>query len=289
MKITFIGLGIMGSRMAANLLKNDVDLRVYNRSVSPVKELEAKGAKSASSAKEAVVEADIVFSMLSTPEVVAQLFLKENGALSAMKANAIWVDCSTVNPSFSLKANEAARKAGVRFMDAPVTGTKPHAENGELSFYVGAEKTLLDEVEPYFNMMGQNIFHIGETSKGSAIKMLLNMMLAQSMIVFSEAVLLGEKMGMDKDFLLELLPKTPVAAPFTKFKTGMIKSGEYDTNFPLELMHKDLHLATLTAYEKNQPIYLANLAKELFAGAKETGLGRLDFAAIHQFLGSKNG
>lgn len=288
MKITFIGLGIMGSRMAANLLKNDVDLTVYNRSKPPVTALEAKGAKSASSTNEAVSGADIVFSMLSTPEVVADLFMGENGALKSMKKNAIWVDCTTVNPSFSNQVNEASKKARIRFMDAPVTGTKPHAENAALAFYVGGEKALLEEVEPYFKMMGQNIFHIGETGKGASIKMLLNMMLAQSMIIFSEAVLLGEKMGMDKEFLLEMLPKTPVAAPFTQFKREMIRSGNYETNFPLELMHKDLHLAAKTAYEMNQPLYLANLAKELFAGANKKGMGRLDFAAIHEFLESQN-
>jgi 3-hydroxyisobutyrate dehydrogenase-like beta-hydroxyacid dehydrogenase len=221
-------------------------------------------AKSAASTNEVVKGADIVFTMLSTPEVVEAMFLQENGALSAMKANAIWVDCSTVNPSFSLKANEAAKKAGVRFMDAPVTGTKPHAANAELAFYVGAEKALLSEVEPYFNMM-----------------------LAQSMIVFSEALLLGEKMGMDKEFLLEMLPKTPVVAPFVQFKREMIRSGNYEANFPLELMHKDLHLAVVTAYEMNHPLYLANLAKEIFADAKKSGMGRLDFAAIHQFLEEK--
>lgn len=287
MKITFIGLGIMGKGMAANLLKNGVDLTVYNRSQGPLKELESKGAKSAASANEAVKEADIVFSMVSTPEVVAHLFLGENGALLAMKKNAIWVDCTTVNPSFSLQANQAAQKAGIRFMDAPVTGTKPHAKNAQLAFYVGAEKVLLEEVEPYFNMMGQNIFHIGETGKGAAIKMLLNMMLAQSMIVFSEAVLLGEKMGMNKDFLLEMLPKTPVAAPFTGFKKEMIRNGNYEVNFPLELMQKDIHLATLTAYELQQPLYLANLTKELYASAVKEGMGRLDFAAIHRFLEGK--
>ena len=108
MKITFIGLGIMGSRMAANLLKNDVDVTVWNRSEAPVEELKAKGARSAPSANEAVAGADIVFSMLSTPEVVEMIFLEEGGVLSNMQNGAIWVDCSTVNPSFSLRAAAAS-------------------------------------------------------------------------------------------------------------------------------------------------------------------------------------
>ncbi len=287
MKITFIGLGIMGSRMAGNLLKNGVDVTVWNRSKDPVKELEQQGAKSLATANEAVADADIVFSMLSTPEVVGQVFLAEGGALSAMKEGAIWADCSTVNPSFSLSANEAAKKAGVRFLDTPVAGTKPQAQNAELVFFVGAEKALLESVEPYLQMMGSKVLHIGETGKGTSFKMLVNMMLAQSMIIFSEAVLLGEKMGIDRDFLLNLIPNLAVAAPFTKAKAEMVRANDYEVQFPLELMQKDLHLAAVTAYENKQTLYLANLAKEIFAAANQSGMGRMDFAAIHQYLEGK--
>ena len=108
--------------------------------------------------------------------------------------------------------------------------------------------------------------------------------LAQSMLTFSEAILLGEKMGISQDFLLNVIPNLVVAAPFTKFKANMIQSGNYEVQFPLEWMQKDLHLASITAYELQQPLYLANLTKEIFAEANKKGMKRLDFAAIHQFL-----
>jgi hypothetical protein len=148
----------------------------------------------------------------------------------------------------------------------------------------GNEKALLEKINPYLEMMGQKVLNIGETGKGASFKMIVNIMLGQSMIVFSEALLLGEKMGMDKDFLLNTLPNLVVAAPFTKFKSEMIRSRNYEVMFPLELMYKDMHLAALTAYELNQPLYLGNVAKELFANANKKGMGRLDFAAIHQYL-----
>ena len=232
MKITFIGLGIMGSRMAANLLKNGIEITVFNRSKAPVEALLQQGAKTADSANAAAADADIVFSMLSTPEVVEYIFHTENGVLSAMKKDAIWVDCSTVNPSFSLKSKTAADQAGVHFVDAPVAGTLPHAQNAELVFFVGAAKELLEKIEPYLNFMGKKVINIGEVGKGASFKMLVNIMLAQSMIIFSEAVLLGEKMGIDKDFLLNVVPNLVVSAPFTKFKSEMIKGGEY-----LSLIH----------------------------------------------------
>ena len=284
MKAAFIGLGIMGSRMAKNLLKNNVDLTVFNRSVRPMKELEKSGALTAGSYRGAVQGADIVFTMLSTPEVVEQVALSETGFIPEMKDNALWVDCSTVNPSFSLQESIAAKKHNIRFMDAPVAGSKPHAENGELVFFAGGEKTDLAEVEPLLYFMGSKIIHVGETGKGAAYKMLVNALLAQSMLIFAETLLLGEKLGLSKDFLLDTLPNLVVSAPFTKAKAEMIRADNYEVQFPLEWMHKDLHLAALTAYENSQPMWLANLAKELYADAKQSGLGREDFSVIYKFL-----
>ena len=287
MKVAFIGLGIMGSRMAANLLKHSVSLTVYNRSLEAAKALEKLGATVTKTANEAVEEADIVFSMLSTPEAVESVFLTENGVLAAMKPKATWVDCSTVNPSFSTATGKSADRHNIHFLDAPVAGTKPHAENAELVFFVGGPEETVNLVKPYMEFMGKKVMHIGGLSKGSSFKMLVNIMLAQSMLIFSEAVILGEKMGLDRDFLLDTLPNLVVSAPFTKFKSQMIKEGNYEVQFPLEWMHKDLHLATVSSYELRHPLYLANLTKELFADAVEQGMGRLDFAAIHQLLEKK--
>ncbi len=287
MKVTLIGLGIMGSRMAQNLLKNQVDLTVYNRSPEPAEALAKQGAKSASSYQEAVAEADLVITMLAKPEAVETVMLNENGALHAMQENAIWMDCSTVNPSFSLSAKAMADAKNIRFLDAPVAGTKPQAQNAELVFFVGGEASDLEKVKTFLEHMGQKVLHIGEHGKGSSFKMLVNALLAQSMIVFSETLLLGEKMGLDKEFLLNTLPNLAVSPPFTKAKAEMIRANDYEVQFPLELMYKDLHLASLTAYEQGQSLYLANLAKEIYGHAQQQGLGRADFAAVHQFLEGK--
>ena len=287
MKVTFIGLGIMGSRMAKNLLAGDTDLTVYNRSPEPVKSLVEAGAKTANSIGEAVKDADIVLSMLSTPEVVYDLFIGEENALQHMKKGAIWVDCSTVNPSFSQSMNIQAETKGIRFIDAPVAGTKPHAENVELTFFAGGNDSDLQTVKPLLEMMGQKVIHLGKAGMGSSFKMLVNMMLAQSMVVFSEAILLGEKMGLDKTFLLHTVPNLVVSAPFTKSKAEMIADENYEVQFPLEWMHKDLHLAAQTAYEHGQPLLLANVTKEIYAQAVNKGYSRLDFAAVHKLLESK--
>ena len=284
MNVTFIGLGIMGQRMARNLRNNGVTLTVYNRSPEPTQALQEQGAQVAASAAESVQEADVVFTMLASPEVVDKVAMGPGGCLPAMRKDALWVDCSTVNPSFSLKAHQSAVDHQVRFLDAPVAGTKPQAEQAELIFFVGGDARALDEVAPLLNFMGKKIMHMGEVSKGASFKMLVNALLAQSMVLFSETVLLGEKMGLSREFLLNTLPGLAVSAPFTKAKAKMIRDNNYEVQFPLELMYKDLHLAALTAYEHQQPLYLANLTKEIYARATQNGLGRADFAAVHRFL-----
>lgn len=285
MKVTFIGLGIMGSRMAKNLLKHQVDLTVFNRSAAPMEALKNTGAKIASSCKEAVQGADVVITMLSAPQVVEEVAWGDNDFLSSMQKDALWIDCSTVNPSFTETSFQEAQKHSIQFLSAPVAGTKPQAEQAELVFFVGGTTNNLEKGKILLEKMGKKIMPIGEEiSAGSKFKMLVNSLLAQSMLIFSETVLLGEKMGLDKNFLLDTLPNLVVSAPFTKAKAEMIRTEDYEVQFPLELMHKDMQLVSLTAYEQEQPLYLANVAKEVFAAAKNAGLGREDFAAIFKHL-----
>lgn len=287
MHIAFIGLGIMGSRMATNLLRHGADLTVYNRSPAPTRALGELGAKISASANDAIDGADIVFTMLSKPEVVAEVAFGDEGFLASMKSGALWVDCSTVNPSFSQESAVAANAHGIRFLDAPVAGSAPQAGKGELAFFVGGETADVKEAEEAIGYMGSKLIHVGEVGSGSSLKMLVNSLLAQSMLVFAETLALGEKMGLSRDFLLDTLPNLPVSAPFLKAKAEMIRTRDFSVQFPLELMHKDLHLATLTAYEHSQPMHLANASKELYAAARLEGLGREDFASIYKYLCGK--
>ena len=284
MNISFIGLGLMGSRMASNILKGEHQITVYNRTRSAADELSKNGALVADSTVEAVSSSDIVFTMLSDPSVVEKVASGQNGFLQHMQKGALWADCSTVDPMFSRRMFEAASQHDVRFIDAPVAGTLPHAESAQLIFYVGGLAEDYQEVSPLLDLMGQKAMHMGPIGAGAAFKMLVNMMLAQSMLVFSEAVLLGRSMGIDEELMLEVLPKLPVIAPVTQFKTDMMRKHEYPVQFPLELMQKDLHLASLCSYEYNQPLLMTNLAKEIYANAKKAGYGREDFGAVYEHM-----
>jgi len=285
MNVAFIGLGIMGSRMARNLLKDDgISLTVFNRSSEATAALEKAGANAAESARAAVAGAEVVFTMLSAPEVVEKVAFGDEGFIDAMEQGALWVNCSTVNPSYTRECDDRARARGLRYLDAPVAGTKMPAETGELTFLLGGESDDLEQVRPLLEHMGQKILHVGPAGQGSAFKMLVNALLAQSMLVYSETALLGEKLGFSRDFLMDTLPNLPVTAPFLKGKAELIKEGNYDAQFPLELMLKDLHLLDLTAYEERQPLFLAGLAKSVYGQANSAGHGRDDFAGVFDYL-----
>ncbi|MEO1054553.1 MAG: NAD(P)-dependent oxidoreductase [Bacteroidota bacterium] len=284
MKVGFIGLGIMGSRMAANLIKSGIDVTVYNRDRSKTEPLSDLGASVANDLQSCVQGCDIVITMLTTPEVVMEVAFREDGFITALSANTLWIDCSTLDPSSSQQIARMAAEQGVNFLDAPVAGTKQPAENGELVFFVGGKAAYVEKASPLLDIMGKKTIHLGDNGKGAAMKMLINLMLAQSMLAFSETVSLGKAMGLPVDKVHGVLLNTPVTAPFLQNIQQKIETKETSANFPLKWMQKDLQLAAKAAYEYEAPMPLANLTKELFAQAKIEGKGDEDFSSIYHMI-----
>jgi 3-hydroxyisobutyrate dehydrogenase/glyoxylate/succinic semialdehyde reductase len=182
-------------------------------------------------------------------------------------------------------ANEAKRQ-GVRFLDAPVAGSKGPAERGQLLFFVGGDKADMDEVKPLLDAMGKTVIHVGGHGMGTAMKMVNNLILAGAMVGFSEAMVLGEALGISRDMLFNALTGSPVAAPFLALKRSKIEEGKYEPEFPLRWMHKDLQLAADTAYEAGVALPAGNVVKEIFALAMRNGLDEMDFSAVFRFLSS---
>ncbi len=285
MKIGFIGLGIMGSRMAANLQKKEHELVVYNRTRPKADPLIANGAVWAQTPADVAGQAAVVVTMLAKPDAVAETaMLGKYGFLHRLAADSLWIDCSTVNPSFSRLMAAEAKQRKVRFLDAPVAGSKGSAEQGQLIFFVGGEQADVEEARPLFEAMGKAVFHMGGHGMGAAMKMVNNIILAQAMAAFSEAMVLGESLGIAREQLLNTLLNSPVVAPFLAFKRSKFEEGKFDPEFPLQWMHKDLQLAADTAYETGAVIPLANLTKEIYALAVKNGLGAQDFSAVYKVL-----
>jgi 3-hydroxyisobutyrate dehydrogenase-like beta-hydroxyacid dehydrogenase len=288
MKIGFIGLGIMGSRMAANLQKKGHELVVHNRTKDRAKPLLDQGAVWADSPAEVGKRVNILFTMLSKPDAVAEVaLLGKHAFLESLVPNSLWVDCSTVNPSFSrLMAGEAAERK-VRFLDAPVGGSKGPAEQGQLLFFVGGGKADVDAARPLLDCMGKAVFHIGGHGMGSAMKMVNNIILGQAMVAFAEALTFGESLGITKQTMFDTLAASPVMAPVLNFKRKKFETGDFSVEFPLQWMHKDLHLAMETAFETGTALPAMNVVKELYALAMRDGLADEDVIAVYKVVSRK--
>jgi len=286
MKVGFIGLGIMGSRMAGNLVKKGHELIIYNRTREKAEPLIAQGASFLETPAKVAESVSVIITMLSEPAVETDIALGEDGFLNHFKRGSLWVDCSTVNPSFSRKMADECRKRGVRFVDAPVAGSKIPAEQAQLIFFAGGDKDDIEFSRPLMETMGKAVFRIGGQGMGTAMKMVNNLLLAGAMAAFSEGMVLGEALGISRDVLFDTLLASPVAAPFLALKRPLIESGTFETQFPLKWMHKDLQLASVTAYECGVAMPAANAVKEAYALAVRDGLGEKDFSAIYQYLKS---
>ena len=283
MKIGFIGLGIMGSRMAANLQKQGHSLVVFNRTRAKAEPLLGPCGTFSDSRAKLAEQVDVLFTMLAHPEAVEQAALGANGFLDHLKPNALWIDCSSVNPSFSKRmAAEAARRE-VHFVDAPVTGSAPVAEEGKLVFWVGADPADLERIRPLLLCMGNKIVHVGGPGMGTSMKMVVNLLLGNAMAAFAEGIALGEGLGISRKVLFDSLLGMPAVAPFIAAKREKIESGNYEPEFPLRWMQKDMHLASVSAYESGVAIPVTNVTKEIYRLAIRGGRGTEDFSAIYEF------
>ncbi len=284
MKIGFVGLGIMGGRMAANLAKQRHVLVVYNRTRAKAEALAGPCVTIADSPAKAAKEAAVLFTMLAHPDAVEEAALGDNGFLDHLEPGAIWVDCSSVNPSFSKRMAAEAERRNVRFVDAPVTGSAPAASDAKLVFWVGAGDVDLETIRPLLLSMGNKIVHVGGHGAGTSMKMVVNLLMGNAMAAFAEGMELGEALGISRRVLFDSLLETPAVAPFLALKRAKIDNGNYATEFPIAWMQKDLHLASVSAFETGVALPLTNSAKEIYRLAMRNGHANEDFSAIYEFL-----
>ena len=284
MKIAFLGLGIMGSRMAANCLKAGHPLTVWNRDAAKSTALVEAGAQQASTPAEIVHGAEVVITMLATPAAVEAVAFGENGFAAQLRPHQIWMDCSTVDPAFAKTLGQRAQSLNFRFLEAPVAGTKGPAEAGELLFLAGGSSDDVASVQTLLDVMGKKTLHLGAVGQGAAMKILINGLLAQSMLAFAESVHLGRALGLAKATVFDVLLATPVTAPFLSAIRGKTEGDDHSVNFPLKHMRKDLHLAASAAYRVDVAMPSLNATKEVYASAVASGLGDLDFSAVFRHI-----
>lgn len=286
-RIAFIGLGHMGGPMALNLVKAGHQLSVFDLVPAAVQTLVDAGAQAASSAAEAVKDAEIVISMLPASKHVEGLYLGEHGLLSSIDSSALIIECSTIAPESARKVADAAKKLGLRIIDAPVSGGTGGAIAGTLTFIVGGEAADLESAQPYLQKMGKNIFHAGQAGAGQVAKICNNMLLGVLMAGTSEALALGVANGLDPQVLSDVIAKssgrnwaTELYNPWPGVMEHAPASKDYAGGFGVDLMLKDLGLAAESALNTRSSIPLGELARNLYSMHSAQGSGGKDFSSI---------
>jgi len=280
MRVAFLGLGIMGRPMAANLVKAGHEVSVWNRTVGK----QVDGARAAESPADAANGAEVVWMCVSDTKAVETVLFGPQGVELSIGAGAIVVDSSTISPSAEHSFAERLRAKGVDYVDAPVTGSKVAAEAGTLIFMVGGDEGVLAKLDPLFKAMGKQVFRMGETSKGQAAKLVMNLQIALIFEGFAEALTLATKLGVNVDALLPLIQASMVRSGVVEYKAPFILRRDFTPNFPLRLMLKDIHLALAAAKEARVKLPALETVEEVYEMAAEDGHQDLDYAATLTLL-----
>jgi len=280
MRVAFLGMGIMGRPMAANLVKAGHEVSIWNRTAG--KDLD--GARTAHSPADAARGADVVWMCVSDTKAVEAVLFGPGGAEESLAAGAIVVDSSTISPSATLRFAERVRTRGADYVDAPVTGSKIAAEAGTLIFMAGAREDALARLQPLFQAMGKQVFHMGETGKGQATKLAMNLQIALIYEGFAEALTLATKLGVDIDRLLPLVQASMVRSGVVEYKAPFVLKRDFSPNFPLRLMLKDIHLTLEAAKEARVRLPGLEAVEEVYDLAAEEGQKDLDYAATLTLL-----
>jgi 3-hydroxyisobutyrate dehydrogenase-like beta-hydroxyacid dehydrogenase len=232
---------------------------------------------------------DVLFTMLAHPEAVAEAALGARGFLNALRPGSIWVNSGTVNRSFARRMGEEAAARRVRYLDAPVTGSKEAAARGELLFMVGGEAADIEACRPLLMCMGTHLVQVGGIGLGSALKMVNNLLGALAMAAFAEGSALGQALGVPRQVLFDTLIGGPMVAPIIAAKRAKIEQNDFTPEFSLRWIQKDLHLASISGYEADVPMPVANVAKEIYRLAMRFGYADQDYAALCAFLNAPAG
>ena len=280
MKIAFLGLGIMGRPMAANLVKAGHEVAVWNRTARQ----HLDGARTAVSPAEAAVDADVVWTCVADTAAVERVLFSEDGVERSLREGMLVVDSSTISPSATLRFAERVNARGVHWVDAPVTGSKLGAETAQLIFIVGGAPEPVEYLQPLFKAMGKLVIHIGDVGKGQSAKLCMNLMIALIYEGFAEAFTLGQKLGVDAHKFIELVQASMVRSGVVEYKAPFVLRHDFSPNFPLRLMHKDIHLMLDTAKENRVKLPALETVDEIYELSTEEGWENLDFAATLALL-----
>ena len=278
--VAILGLGIMGSGMANRLLSANFPLAVYNRNREKCVPFASAGAFIADSPREAASRSQIILSMVADDVASREIWLGEEGALNGAQAGALLIESSTLSGEWIRELGTKAAEHGCRFLDAPVTGTKPHAASGELVFLVGGSAEALDAARPVFSVLGRDVVHLGPIGSGALMKLVNNFVCGVQAASFAEAVSMIDAGGLDRAKAISILTGGAPGSGIVKRVAERIAGNDYTPNFALRWMAKDLGYAVKEASAEGISLQTAAAALAVFRQAIAEGHGDEDFSAI---------
>lgn len=284
MKLGFIGVGNMGNPMAMNLIKKGFPLTVFDMNAEAMKNLVAAGAKGATSAAEAVAQADVVFTSLPGSPEVEPFYLGAGGAIEKAKAGAIFVDLSSVLPTTPKKIEAAAKARGLRFLEAPVSGGVTGARAATLAVMTGGDAAVLEAVRPMLNAIGQNIYHVGPAGSGNTIKAINNMLSTVNACALMEGLAVGLKAGLDMKAMADIIKASSGNSNAIPRVERAFIPRNFEPGFKVALMNKDLDTFHSIAKALNVPVTFSNMAQHYQQAALAAGLGDKDTSVIFTLI-----
>jgi len=278
--VAILGLGTMGGRMAANLLKAGFSLTVYNRTPEKAHALINNGARFASTPAEAARNASVVISMLADDAASREVWIGQHGALSAVREDTILIESSTIRPAWIAELAALATQKGAASLDAPVTGSRMQAEAGQLSFLVGGDEATLKAATPVLKAMSKEIVHLGPVGSGAKMKLINNFLCGVQIASLAEGLTWIERSGLDVEKALGVLKAGAPGSPLLGAISTRMTAHEYSVNFLLTLMAKDLLYAEEEAARCKVALKTAEIARTLFETAAAKGFGDSDMSAV---------
>ena len=287
--ISYLGLGTMGSSMAANVLKAGYELTVWNRSTEKCEPFARKGARVAKTPADAARDVDLVMYMLSNDQAVEEVVFGAEGILSGIKEGQIAIDMSTVLPATSLREREAYAKRGVDFLDAPVFGSKNESAEAKLWIMAAGNKAVFEKVKPVLEHLGQTVHYFGKNGNATAMKLVGNLIVALEMEALAEGLVLAQKAGLDLNTAMEVVKVADFRSPLLVSNGQNILKRDFATSFALELMLKDAGLIEKFAKSLASPIPALRVAEKNLESAVALGFGQENASALIKALEKEAG
>jgi 2-hydroxy-3-oxopropionate reductase len=278
--VGFIGLGIMGGPMAANLVKAGFEVVGHNRSPDPVRRLVDAGGRGAASVAEAVASADVVVTMVPDSPDVEAVALGADGVYASARPGTLHVDMSTIRPDVARRLAEAGRERGLRVLDAPVSGGEQAAREGTLSVMVGGEPADVADARPVLDAVGGTVVHVGPAGAGQTVKAANQLIVGGTLELVAEALVFLEASGVDTGAAVEVLAGGLAGSAVLDRKAPAMLARDFTPGFRVELHHKDMGIVTAAAREAGVVIPLGAVVAQLLASLRAQGDGGLDHGAL---------